>query len=139
MPLKTEAGEEPELNLTPMIDIVFLLIIFFMVGTQFAKDDPTLFDIELASTATAAALTPGPDPVVIALASDGSLRMDKEPVTFAELEQALKRRKSQFAEQSVIIGGESQADLQQVVDVMDICKRVGIRRFTLAAKPTGPN
>ncbi len=37
MPLKTHQDEQPTLNLTPMIDIVFLLIIFFMVGTKFAE------------------------------------------------------------------------------------------------------
>ena len=46
MPLKTETVEEPTLNLTPMIDIVFLLIIFFMVGTQFAQME-NQYDIQL--------------------------------------------------------------------------------------------
>ena len=40
MPLKTSGIEEPSLNLTPMIDIVFLLIIFFMVGSQFTEPGP---------------------------------------------------------------------------------------------------
>ena len=42
MPLKTHQDEQPTLNLTPMIDIVFLLIIFFMVGTKFAEMERTV-------------------------------------------------------------------------------------------------
>jgi biopolymer transport protein ExbD len=138
MPLKTEGLDEPDLNLTPMIDIVFLLIIFFMVGTQFAREEPTLFDIELAASQTqAAALTPGPDPVLIAVLEDGSIRVDRQAVSLEELERLLREKKANFADQAVVIGGESAADLQRIVDIFDICKRVGIRRFTLAAKPIG--
>jgi biopolymer transport protein ExbD len=138
MPLKTEGIDEPELNLTPMIDIVFLLIIFFMVGTRFARDEPTMFDIELAASRTqAAALTPGPDPVLIAVMEDGSIRVNRQAVSLEELERLLREKKANFAEQAVVIGGESEADLQRVVDIFDICKRVGIRRFTLAARPVG--
>ncbi len=135
MPLKTESVEEPSLNLTPMIDIVFLLIIFFMVGTQFADDDLTMFDIELAATRTeATSLTAGPDPVRIAIRQDGVLLVNQRVVTMEELETILAEKKQKYADQAVVIGGESETNLQRVVDIIDMCKRQNIKRFTLAAR-----
>ncbi len=60
MPLKTGTVEEPKLDLTPMIDIVFLLIIFFMVGTQFTEMERQ-YDIKLPTVTDAKPLTNLPD------------------------------------------------------------------------------
>ena len=62
MPLKTDTIEEPNLNLTPMIDIVFLLIIFFMVGTRFTEMERQ-YDIRLPTVSEALPLTNLPDEI----------------------------------------------------------------------------
>ena len=59
MPLKTQQDEHPTLNMTPMIDVVFLLLIFFMVATSFAKIERDI-ELELPEVAAAAALTSAP-------------------------------------------------------------------------------
>ena len=59
MPLKTHVDEQPTLNLTPMIDIVFLLIIFFMVGTKFSELERKI-GLKVPEVAGAEALTAAP-------------------------------------------------------------------------------
>ena len=67
MPLRTDSLEEPQLNLTPMIDIVFLLIIFFMVGTRFSENEQQ-YEIELPKASAVEPMTSRPDAIVINVA-----------------------------------------------------------------------
>ncbi|MEI7701619.1 MAG: biopolymer transporter ExbD, partial [Planctomycetia bacterium] len=74
MPLKTETPEEPSLNLTPMIDVVFLLIIFFLVGARFTKTaDEQQFDVDLPTAAPVQTLSREPDPLIITVRRDGQI------------------------------------------------------------------
>ena len=75
MPLKTQSDEQPSLNLTPMIDIVFLLIIFFMVGTKFTElsDAEHELDIDVPEVGVAAAMTPAPSKRVVRIHENLSL------------------------------------------------------------------
>ncbi len=142
MPLKTEGIDEPELNLTPMIDIVFLLIIFFLVGTEFAdktsvqatEDETTLINIELPTSSTETSLTPPPDPVLVSITKEGRLQMNRKDVNLEQLETGLKEAKNNYSDVAVVILGAGQADLQIVVDVLDLCQKVKIRQTKLKAK-----
>ncbi len=98
MPLKTDGIDEPELNLTPMIDIVFLLIIFFLVGTEFAEDksveeESTLVPIELPTSSSESSITPGPDPVLVSITKQGELYLGSKQVSLQELREDLKLAK----------------------------------------------
>ena len=64
MPLKTQQDEQPALNLTPMIDVVFLLIIFFMVATKFSERERDI-ELELPEVAAASAMTSAPKQRVV--------------------------------------------------------------------------
>ena len=142
MPLKTEGIDEPELNLTPMIDIVFLLIIFFLVGTEFAEDksveeENTLLPIELPTSTAESSLTPGPDPVLVSITQQGELYLNDKKVTLNELQTDLKSAKENYDDTSVIIAGDGKAYLQIVVDVMRVCEQLGIKQTKLKAKKVG--
>ena len=70
MPLKTQHDEQPALNLTPMIDVVFLLIIFFMVATKFSELERNI-ELTLPEVAAPAALTAPPRDRVVNVFADG--------------------------------------------------------------------
>ena len=91
MPLKTQSDEQPSLNLTPMIDIVFLLIIFFMVGTKFTElsDAEHELDIDVPEVGVAAAMTPAPSKRVVRIHENGAIEFDQQPVTLGELVEKL--------------------------------------------------
>ncbi len=133
MPLKTGTIEEPELNLTPMIDIVFLLIIFFMVGTQFTEPEEQ-FQIELPSSGAVQPLTKGPDALVVAVARDGRIMMGNKRYTIVELKTELEKARKNFPRQAVVIRGEGDGRYQTVVDVLAATNAAGIADIALAYK-----
>ena len=131
MPLKTDTIEEPNLNLTPMIDIVFLLIIFFMVGTQFSEMERSI-DVKLPRVATAAPLTSGPDEITVNVLTDGTAMVNNKVLTLTELEDALVKAKDAYADQAVVIRGPGNDPYQLVMDVLAIANRANISKVSLA-------
>ena len=131
MPLKTDKIEEPNLNLTPMIDIVFLLIIFFMVGTQFTELERQ-YDVQLPKVAEAQPLTSRPDELIINVKGDGTIIVGGEEKTLDQLETELKEAKQNFVDQAVLIRGEGEGRYQPVVDVLSACNRAEISTVSLA-------
>ena len=80
MPLRTETSEEPVLNLTPMIDVVFLLIIFFMVGARFTQEaQEQQFQVQLPTAAPVETLGRQPDPLVITVTAAGQASIAGRP------------------------------------------------------------
>ncbi|MCP4787768.1 MAG: biopolymer transporter ExbD [Fuerstiella sp.] len=134
MPLRTESLEEPQLNLTPMIDIVFLLIIFFMVGTRFSEIEHK-FDIELPTASIVEPMTSRPDSIVLNVARSGEVTIDGENLTLLELQSRLESARESYSEQSVLIRGDGEGMYQSIVDVMDVCHKAQIHRFSLAFQP----
>ncbi len=131
MPLKTDSIEEPGINLTPMIDIVFLLLIFFMVGTRFTEMERE-FKIQLPSVSEAQPLTSLPDEITINVSSDGELQVDGVEMTLQELENRLQTAKKNYSDQSVIVRGDANGAYQNVMDVLAACNRSGIQAVSLA-------
>ncbi|MCA9034745.1 MAG: biopolymer transporter ExbD [Planctomycetaceae bacterium] len=136
MPLRTDSLEEPSLNLTPMIDIVFLLIIFFMVGTRFSEIEQK-FDIQLPTAAPMKSLSREPDPLVINVARAGDISINGQQLNLNEVRQQLKDAKAAWADQPVLIRGDGEGTYQAIVDVMNLCHEAEIKRFSLAFQPAG--
>ena len=134
MPLKTLPAEEPDLNLTPMVDIVFLLIIFFMVGTQFSELERSV-DVHLPTASDVVPLTGAPDAKIVDVRPDGSIRYEKADVDLKQLQARLNAARENFAGQSVILRGDRKCEYQLIMDVITVCKRAGIASISLANKP----
>ena len=86
MPRYRPLIEDDELNMTPMIDIVFLLIIFFMVGTKFTELERKI-GLKVPEISENGALTAAPEKKVVNVYRDGHLTLDRDIVTLAELTQ----------------------------------------------------
>ncbi len=151
MPLKTQSVEEPVLNLTPMIDIVFLLIIFFMVGSEFTKNKAeaeTILNVQLPTTRDVQSMSRQPDPIVIAVPKDGELAIGGGPqnlravrCSFAKLQELLAEarrldQKRNYNKRAVLIRGEGTGEYQRIYDVMSLCKRAGFQSVGLAGRPS---
>jgi len=133
MPLKTGSLEEPNLNLTPMIDIVFLLIIFFMVGTQFAQTEE-LFAVELPTAGSVEPVSRGPDALVISVAQDGRISMAGKLLTLTDLETELVAARENYPAQAIVVRGEGEGRYQTVMDVLSAAGRAKIADISLAYK-----
>jgi biopolymer transport protein ExbD len=136
MPLKTDTLEEPMLNLTPMIDVVFLLIIFFMVGARFTEEThDQQFDVELPTASAVQAMSREPDPLIITVYRTGRILINNRELDLAQLVQELKAAKEAYADQTVLIKGDGEGQYQSIVDVMNACHQVQIKKFSLAFQP----
>ncbi len=133
MPIKTLQDESPTLNLTPMIDVVFTLIIFFMVGTRFAHKERKI-DLQLPQVGAVAALTAAPEKRTINVYRDGSITLDRHAVTLAELEQQLRTTQAQYAQLGVTIRGDADGPFRHVADVLSTCRSAGIEELGIVVR-----
>ncbi len=134
MPLKAFSTEdEPTINMTPMIDCVFLLLIFFMVGTTYSKQEQQL-DIKLPTVATATPLSSAPDEIVVTIVGEGAVQIGAERLTLPQLSERLAQAKKRYAEQAVVVRGSGPDPYQFVADVLEICEKAEISNISLASR-----
>jgi biopolymer transport protein ExbD len=133
MKLQQEEYEEPEINLTSLIDVVFLLLIFFMVSTTFERQALLRLDLPEASTAETETV---PDLVEFIVTDDGRLFVgDQELVDDrqATVQAAMARRFSENPEAVLVVRADAEAPHRLVVRVLDAAAAEGIRRVSIAA------
>ena len=137
MPLKTSSDEQPSLNLTPMIDIVFLLIIFFMVGTRFTEltEAEQNIPLQVPTVSKAGAMTQGPRRMVINVYDDGTLTLDNAPVTLPALSAELMTARAEYAKTGVVVRGDAEGDFQNVAEVFAACRDAGISNLGISVRP----
>jgi biopolymer transport protein ExbD len=133
MPLRTHQDETPALNLTPMIDIVFLLIIFFMVGTKFAEWERKM-TLKVPQVKNVGALAPAPEKRIINVYGDGRVTLDREFVSLEELGSRLAAAREQYNELGVVVRGDAEGAFQNVASVLGACRDAGITDMGISVR-----
>ena len=133
MPLKTHMDEQPALNLTPMIDITFLIVIFFLVGTQFREDEKQ-FDVNVPQVTAAGAMTPAPEKKIVNVSSEGVITLDQETVTLEQLTEELARARQEYADLGVIVRGDAKGEFQNVASALSAVRQAGIKDMGIAVR-----
>ena len=124
--------DEPNIELTPMIDVVFQLLIFFMVTAVFAIT-PGL-DIKLPEAEEAQA--PEKENLFIVVDQDGNMKLNHKSVTFATLREELATKRELLDNTTmIIIQGDERATHGQIVQIMDIARQVGCVDQVIATEP----
>lgn len=132
MNLSPRRREDPELNLTSLIDVVLLLVIFFMVSTTFVEESRLRVDLPTASSEP---VTRVQDPVVITVTAQGSYRVnDRALVNNARetLAAALKKVAAAGSDVPLTIRADARATHQSVVTAMDVAARLGFTQVNIA-------
>jgi biopolymer transport protein ExbD len=132
MDLRTRPREDPEINLTSLIDVVLLLLVFFMVSTSFLK--ATEVRLQLPQAEAMPREEPAREIEIIVTASgdyfvDGQELVNRRPET---LQRALQRVAGDGRELPVTIRADARASHQSVVTAMDIVGRLGFREILIA-------
>lgn len=133
MPLKTQRAEAPSLNLTPMIDIVFLLIIFFMVGTKFT-DMERKIELTVPEVSDLTPLSAAPERRIVNVYRDGRVSMDQKTVTLDELRDELASARGEYQDLGVLIRGDAGVEFQAVASALDACRRAGIQEMGISVR-----
>lgn len=122
------------LSLTPLIDVVFLLLIFFLVTSEFEEEERRL-DIVLPSATSAVPMINKPREIVVDIDSAGEIYLRGQTTTREELQKLLRAAvESNPTSQSVVIRADRETSFQPVVDVMDICNKTGVSDYSVTTQ-----
>ncbi len=133
MPLKLQHDEMPALNLTSMIDVLFLLIIFFMVATKFDEMERNI-QVAVPTVSQAGEDVPPPQPLVVTVTSDGRFDLDGKAVTETELTSRLAAARTPLTEPTVIIHGDANCAFQHVAEALGACRQAGISELGITVR-----
>jgi biopolymer transport protein ExbD len=136
MPLKTQLDDAPALNLTSMIDVLFLLIIFFMVATKFDEMERNI-EVAVPEVGQAGDSTPPPQPLVVTVLAEGRAELDGTPVTFAELTTRLAAARTPLTEPTVVIRGDAKCAFQHIASALAACQQAGISDLGITVRLAG--
>ena len=132
MNLRQAGGDEPELNLTPLIDVVFILLIFFMVSTTFQKESEIKIELPEAS---ADAVEEKKDVLELVIDAEGRYFIDQQQVVNTELETLQKAISKFLGDRTgipVVIRADRRTPYESVVRAMDAVSRLGLVQMSLA-------
>ena len=118
------------LTITPLIDVVFLLLIFFLVASRFSEEERQL-DLNLPSVSEAMSVTAPINGIVINIDAQGQFFIDGAFRQVEQVEQILTRARSNNPlSQAVVIRADKKTDWDYVATAMNLCKKVGIEDFS---------
>lgn len=127
---KIRKQEEGGIDLTPMMDIVFIMLIFFIVTTSFVKE--TGVDINRPNAETAERDEKGN--ILVAITQNNEIWIDKRRIDLKAVRANIERLKIEYPEGSVIIQADKEARSGLLVETMDQIRLAGVQNISIAAK-----
>jgi biopolymer transport protein ExbD len=131
MQVKDEDKPYDDINITPMLDLAYVLLVIFIIMTTATVQG---MKVNLPKASAQPSLSQQTTKA-ITVTGDGKIFLDTVPVTLAELEQRLIQQKALTPEFPVVLRGDAQAQYQNVTDVLDLLSRLSITQIGLATKP----
>lgn len=133
MNLRPKEHEAPEMNLTSLIDVVLLLLIFFMVSTTFV--DESRIKLQLPQASNEPAAEPKKDPIEVAVTASGEYRVNGQTLintSPATLSAAVSKLAGERRDLPVTIRADARSTHQSVVTAMDVLGRLGFKAISIA-------
>lgn len=134
MKLRAAAREEPDVNMTPLIDVVFLMLIFFMVTTTFLREGSVEVSLPQASPAPAQAEA---QPIELVINASGDYFLGGRPLANRQT-QTLRRALEQAVQaglSGLVIRADAATPHQAVVSALDAAGQLGIQKIGIATVP----
>ncbi len=131
MQAQSEAKAYDDINITPMLDLAYvLLVIFILMCTASVQG----LKVNLPKGSKAPSLAK-PKTKAITINDEGKIFLDTVPVTIPELQTKLQQAKAETPDMPVVVRGDSKTPYQGVMDVLDVLGRLDITQIGLATKP----
>lgn len=134
MKLRQKQRQDPDISLTPLIDVVFLLLIFFMVSTSFTRESEINIDLP---ESTAQTIESEQTPVDLTIDSQGRFFINGKKVINTQLNTLVKALKlviKKPEDVALIVSADGQTPHQAVVTAMDAARLLGVTRLSIATK-----
>jgi biopolymer transport protein ExbD len=125
--------ENPRLMIIPMIDIIFFLLVFFMMNTLFMIEQKAL-PVALPEASTSQAGSQADVPVTVL--ADGTIRLGDQAMDAATLEKKIRGELAGNSEVRFVLQADKAVAYGRVVEVFDVLRRAGVKRLTVAVEPT---
>ena len=138
MKISSSASERSNLNLTPLIDVVFLLLIFFMVSTTFTKESHLEIDLPQSSADPA---KPSADEIEVIINSEGEFSLNERALINNQeetLKKAIEKISNGNTKIPFIITADSKTDHEFVVRVMDVAGQLGFVQLSITTQRAQP-
>ncbi len=130
----TRMKKKPVFMIIPMIDIIFFLLVFFMMNSLQTIAQKAL-SVQLPQAQSASA--PVQMPIILTVDAEGHITMDNKPVSYDEASDMMKKHISENSNAAVILQADKRTAHGQVVAVMDMLKAAGVKRLAIAAEQKG--
>lgn len=124
-------SEEPsaEIDLTPMLDVVFIMLIFFIVTATFIKEPGVLVDRPLLLTAEQVRN----QKILVAITADDEVWFDKRNIEDHQVRAVIEKALAENPKGAIVIQADKQSSAGKVADVIDAAKRAGVTAISVAA------
>ncbi|EHU5190456.1 ExbD/TolR family protein [Vibrio parahaemolyticus] len=125
----SDSGDETAIDMTPMLDIVFIMLIFFIVTTSFVKEA----GLEVNRPTASSAQTVKKGNIMVAIGAAGDVWVDKRRIEVDAVRANIERLRAESPDGAVVIQADTEANAGVVVKVMDQIKMAGVESISIAA------
>ena len=135
MNLRPRRAEPPRVDITPLIDVVFLMLIFFMVSTTFDKE--TQLKVDLPEAATIESAEPSADKIETTIDAEGQYYVNERELVKHDaltLHRTLQKIADGKPDMPVIVSGDRNAPLQSMMTVLDVAAQLNLTRLSFVAR-----
>lgn len=126
----SESASDAEIDLTPMLDVTFIMLIFFIVTASFVKETGIDVNRPQAATATVKAKAN----ILIAIAADNGIWIDRRQVDIRSVRPNIERLHAENPQGSVIIQADKESKTETLIQVMDASRQAGVFNVSIAAE-----
>ena len=142
---RVQGDEPPLINMTPMVDVILCLLVFFMAATRLYDWDENEFVVNVPEVTEAAPLTAAPDDLALTISRRGAVVVGDKSYDLSGLVVLLREARARYVNQGVVIRGDASLTYQDLADVLSACDEAGIRNVKLPVRsrderpgPAGP-
>lgn len=126
----TARGEESEIDLTPMLDVVFIMLIFFIVTASFVKESGITVERPEALTAE----SQDKANILIAIGRDDQIWIDRRNVDVRAVRANVERLHAENPQGTVVIQADKEATTDTLIEIMDAARQAGVYNVAIAAE-----
>lgn len=128
---RTKKREGIQVDMTPLIDMMFLLIIFFLIATSFQ----TYKKISVTLPGSETGENPVNESLIISILKDGSIEIEEKKFTLSQFNEYLKENYLILSKKQIYINADRSVDYESIIKILDVLRKNSLQSISLGVKP----